>query len=201
MINNIEHLEFESKYRVEDYLLIEFKKLMNSIQEEKKFIYVEGPDTYYTHPNLDNGFGRYRKPSYGLDNGRSEFTVKVKPSGAKNNILREEVNWRVDGTSEESIDRLVSILGFKFNFSIYKSCQIFKFEDATLVFYTVYDTTDGQPSKADSFLEIEVCEEKIKTLTEKEAYSIIAKWEAVLAPLGIKANNRLKKSLYEIYKR
>jgi len=191
-------VEFETKYRIEPQVLTQFKELLDNTEGLKKFIYVEGPDVYYTKAE---GFARYRKASHGLDNNRAEVTLKVKPVGAKNNIIRKEVNWRVDETPKEAIAEGLMEMGFKFNFSIWKSCHIYNLEDATLVFYTVYDTTDGKSPKTDNFIEIEVCEELAPTLSESEAWQIIVKYEKLLEPLGITPQKRLRKSLFEMYKR
>ena len=73
-------------------------------------------------------------------------------------------------------------------------CHIYNFEDATLVFYTVKDG-----SKLDHFMEIEVREDM--EFTEDQAWAIIRKWEKELEPLGITAQNRLRKSLFDMYRR
>ncbi len=195
-----EFTEWETKYRVDHHLLFEFKQIVGQIPAIKEFLYIEGPDAYFINPSRD-GFARYRKPSFGLDNDRAELTVKFKPKDAKNNIIRKEINVRVDGTPENTVKELIQSMGYDFNFSIYKSCQIYKFVDATLVFYTVYDTTDGRPKNQDSFVEIEVDEEAIKEMTEDQAWSIISKYEKILEPVGITPQKRLKKSLFEMYKR
>lgn len=203
-INLDPNTEFECKYRVEPHVLVDFKKIVGSITELKSFLYVEGPDYYYSHPDFDErSFGRYRRPSFGLDGGRAEWTVKRFPKGAKNGIKRLEMNWRVDQTPEEDVKRGAEVMGFKHNFSIIKSCQIYKFDDATLVFYTVYDVTDtATSSKVDHFVEIEVSEPLIVAgLTEPQAWSIIEKYEKVLAPIGITAQKRLRKQLWDMYKR
>lgn len=191
--------EFETKYRVEPHQQSEFKRVVGTLPNLKKFIYVEGPDLYFIKSGED--FARYRKPSHGLDNDRSEVTWKTKPVGAKNNIKRTEVNWRVDGTPEEAILAGLELTGYKFNFSIEKNCHIYNLEDATLVFYTVFDTTDGKPSKMDTFVEIEIDEHLVSTLTEDQAMEIIEKYEKILEPLGLSAQRRLRKSLFEIYRR
>lgn len=200
-----QNTEFECKYRVEPHVLIEFKRIVEKLPDIKSFLYVEGPDFYYSHADYDeSSFGRYRRPSFGLDGGRAEWTVKFKPKGAKNSIKRIEVNWRVDQTPEDDVKRGAELMGFKLNFSITKNCQIYKFDDATLVFYTVYDTTEGATSqKVDHFCEIEVSEEKIykEGLTEDQAWAIIEKYEKILAPIGITPQKRLRKSLWDMYKR
>lgn len=200
-LKDLEYIEFETKYFMEEYQLLTFKKIVESIKEDKSFLYVEGKDFYYVKEDMPNSFARYRSADYGLDNGRSEVTIKTKPIAAKNNIKRQELNWRVDKTPEKTIMLGLETLGFKFNFSIWKSCHIIKLNDATLVFYTVYETTGGVFGQPKSFLEIEVSEEKISEMTEDQAWGIIEKYEKLLAPTGLTPQKRLKKSLFEMYRR
>lgn len=222
--------EFETKYRVEPATLTEFKTIADKLPNLLKFIYVEGPDTYYTNEHITKRFEefgetlsernkeafkslidetigqfppfmRYRRPSHGLDGDRKELTTKYKQSGSKNNIQREEKNIRVDKVDEETIMKFVSDLGYKTNFSIWKACHIYNLDDATIVWYQVHDTTTGKVSKVDYFVEIEVDEESISTKTEKEAWAIIEKYEKILESVGLSARSRLRKSLFEMYKR
>lgn len=222
--------EFETKYRVEPSSLTEFKTIADKLPNLLKFIYVEGPDTYYTNEHITKKleafsdtlseknkeafqqvvdetigafppFMRYRRPSHGLDGDRKELTTKYKQSGSKNNIQREEKNIRVDKVDEETIMKFVSDLGYKMNFSIWKACHIYNLSDATIVWYQVHDTTTGKVSKVDYFVEIEVDEESISTKTEKEAWAIIEKYEKILESVGLSARSRLRKSLFEMYKK
>lgn len=222
--------EFETKYRVDPSTLTEFKRIMDTLPNLEKFIYVEGPDTYYTNEHIYSQlasfilklpaaqrdayaellestvgqfppFMRYRRPSHGLDGDRKELTTKYKQDGSKNNVQREEKNIRVDKTDEETITKFVTDLGYKINFSIWKTCHIYNFDDATLVFYSVYDTTNGKASKMDNFVEIEVSEEKVHGMTEAQAWEIITKYEKALESVGLSAKTRLRKSLFEMYKR
>lgn len=194
------HVEVETKYRVEPQTMTEFKRIVSQMAGLEKFIYVEGPDYYFTNGKGDS-FIRYRRPSHGLDNGRSEITVKVKPEGAKNNIIRTEVNVRVDQTDEDAIRAFVGLMGYRPNFSILKTCHIYNLSDATLVFYSVYDTTDGKSSKVDSFVEIEVSEEHVQNMTEDQAWDIIKKYEKALEEVGVNPQKRIRKSLFEMYRR
>jgi hypothetical protein len=208
----LEHIEFETKYRVEDHQLIEFKQIVDGLAEEKKFLYVEGPDFYWTYPKWwfdnnpewdENGtFVRFRKPSYGLDGGSRQITWKYKPKDSKNNIQRIENNWDIkDKTEENVLLKQLECSGVKFNFSIVKNCHIYVIQDATLVFYTVYDTTDGKPKKADSFVEIEINENNMVNTTEDQAWLIISKYEKILENIGISAQKRMRKSLFAMYRR
>lgn len=191
--------EFESKYRLDPEFLIDFKKIVGNMPNLKKFVYVEGSDDYYVKP--DGSFARYRRAAHGTDGDRCEVTLKVKPEGAKNNIIRHEVNWRVDITPKEAIQAGLKLMGYTYNFSIYKTCHIYNLDDATLVFYTVFDTTDEKTRKTDTFCEIEVDEHLTSTLTENQAWDIISKYEKALERIGISPQRRLRKSLYELYVR
>lgn len=183
--------EFETKYRVEGDLVYAFKLLAAKL-EPKEFLYVESTDIYYVDANGD--FARYRT---GKDTPRAEVTWKVKPKDAVNNIKRLEVNWRTDGTPLEAIEAGIELRGFKRNFSIEKYVHIYVYEDVTLPFYTVID----EAGKTAHFIEIEVREDIMHRLTEAEAWEIIKKWEERLAPLGISAQKRLRKSLFELYRK
>lgn len=191
--------EFESKYRVEAHDLIAFKKLVEAVPDRTFFLQINGPDHYFIKDG-DN-FARYRKPDDIHENSRSEVTIKVKPEGAKNNVIRKEINWRVDNTPEDAIREGLALMGYTYNFSIYKTCYIYGFADATVVFYTVFDITKEKTTKGDTFVEIEVNEELVHTLTEQQAWDIIIKYEKLLAPLGLTPQKRLRKSLFEMYKR
>ena len=184
--------EIETKYRVESEKLHPFKALVEGLDGMDAFLYVQGPDVYYTKG--DDEFIRYRKADHGEDD-RSELTVKIK-TVEKNNIFRKEVNVRVDKNTPETIAEFASSLGFEYNFSIWKACHIYRFEDATLVFYSVRDEDKGSMAH---FIEIEVDEET--EYTESEAWDIIKKYEAILAPLGIEHRKRLRKSLFEMYRK
>lgn len=222
--------EFETKYRVEPHLVHDFKRIMESLPDLEKFIYVEGPDDYFTNEHIAKQFAdfadslkdkdkerlnelvattvglfppfmRYRRPSHGLDGNRQELTTKYQQEGVKNNVQREEKNIRVDNTAEDTVKSFVKDIGYKLNFSIWKTCHIYNFTDATLVFYSVYDTTNGKASKMDNFVEIEVDEDQVATMTEDQAWAVITKYEKAIEAIGINAKNRLRKSLFQMYRR
>lgn len=195
---NIEKLErfieFETKYRVEGEQVYAFKQIVEGLNKPYDFLYVQGPDYYFIRD--DDRFARYRKAEHG-DSNRAEVTFKIKPQGAKNNINRKEYNWRVDNTPFTEITEALEDQGYRFNFKIKKYCQIYKLDDVSLVFYTVKDDKD----KMDHFVEIELHESNIHTLTQDQAMEIIRKYEDILAPIGITYRNRLTKSIFELYKK
>src|SRR5271165_3108434 len=150
---SLEHIEFETKYRVENNIMLPFKLIVEKMPTFREFVYAEGPDEYFVK---DGVFARYRKEANKGPDARAELTIKIKPEGAKNNIIREEYNVRVDGTPRETIVKFLAALGFKHNFTVMKSCFIYRMEDATLVSYTVADITDGTLKNENHFVEIEV---------------------------------------------
>lgn len=184
-------LEIETKYDANDIERIKFKALMESLVP-KTFLYVEGTDVYYV--KQENDFLRYRMAARHLDDKRSELTFKKK-SVDKNNNVRTEVNLRVDINDPTLVAAFCEGLGYKRNFSVYKYCDIYFFEDANLVYYDV--VSDG--GIGGSFIEIEASEEI--GLTADQAWEVVQKYEKLLAPLGITAQKRKKLSLFEMYVR
>lgn len=188
--------EFETKYSSDIANLSNFKSIVEELPGLVEFIYAEGPDTYMT--KADGSFGRYRAAKYPQDTKYAQWTLKLKPVGAKNNISRLEYNWRVDGTPvQEILDGAVA-MGFTFNFKITKQCHIYRFADATLVFYSVKE--EGS-TKEDYYVEIEITEETVHELTEEQAWDIIRKYEKILEPVGVNAQKRLRRSLFEMYRK
>jgi len=186
---NLEYHEVEVKFRVDEKILNDWKQLVEGL-DGWKFIYVQSDDIYYTK---GNEFLRYR---FTAEDERAELTYKAKINEG-NNMIRKEINLRVDPNSPETVEAFSDCLGYKYNFKIGKYVHIYKFDDVTLPFYTVIDE-DG---KRDTFLEIEINEDTIHNLTEDECWTIIKKYEDILKPLGIVAQKRLRLSLFEMYRK
>ena len=184
--------ELETKYRVLGTDLFRFKEIVENLNEPYEFLYIQGPDYYFVRD--DSRFARYRKAD-GDKGGRAEVTFKLKPIGAKNNIARKEYNWRVDKTSFNEIYEGLEDQGYKFNFKITKMCHIYKFDGVTLVFYSVKD----DKNKLDHFIEIELEESTIHTMTMNQAMEKIRSYETLLASVGVSHRGRLNKSLFEMY--
>jgi adenylate cyclase class IV len=182
--------EFETKYEVDISLKEQFIAVME-LTDYTGEVFFSGPDHYYI--NDDGNFLRYRKGE--LDGNRAEVTMKKKTTHG-NNIIRQEVNWRVDSTPLETIAEGFGMLGYSFDFKIHKKGLIYLYKDANVVFYTV--KSDNHKDR--SFIEIELDEITIHNLTEEQAMERIRKYETILAPLGITYRNRLNKSLFEVYR-
>lgn len=188
-----QYLEIEVKFNADSIDRIKFKDIAKKLNP-KHFIYAESPDIYYTKGEAE--FIRYRMPMYntlGRENDkRAELTLKKKHT-VNNNIVRTEVNLRVDMNEPDLVNAFCVELGYKKNFVVYKMCDIYIYEDATLVYYTVEDE-DG---KYASFIEVEASEEA--NFTQEQGWEVVQKYEKFLLPLGITAQNRKKLSLFEMY--
>ena len=187
-----QYLEIECKYNADDIDRIAFKDLIKSFNP-KSFIYVESTDMYYVR--AENEFLRHRLPSENKLSGeenRSELTFKKKHL-EQNNWTRTEVNLRVDLNDPWLIAAFCEGLGYKKNFSIAKCCDIYFFDDADIVYYTVKDE-EGKYAK---FVEIEADENA--HMTPEQSWEVVLKYEKMLLPLGITAQKRKRLSLFEMY--
>ena len=186
------YFEIELKYNADDIDRMQFKDLVKSLNP-KSFIYVESEDVYYA--KSENEFLRYRKPSENKLSGeeeRAELTFKKKTTD-KNNWSRIEVNLRVDKNDSFLINAFCEGLGYKRNFSIVKSCDIYYMqENVDLVYYSVKD----ENNKYTYFIEIEAMEDC--SMTKEQSMELVQKYEKLLAPLGITAQKRKKLSLWEM---
>lgn len=186
-----EFLEIETKYRADKIDRLKFKEIGNSLNP-KSFLYVESDDTYFVKSETE--FLRYRDRDKNTKSKRTELTFKKKTKD-HNNLVRVEVNLRVDMNTPETVKAFAEGLGYQFNFRITKICDIYYYDDADIVYYSVRDE-DG---KYQSFMEIEVLEGH--ATSQEHAKQILTKYEKLLEPLGIVPQNRLRKSLFEMYRK
>jgi adenylate cyclase class IV len=181
------YTEFETKYRLKSDCLYKFKAICESLTPND-FIYAESDDKFFYRD--DNMFVRHRSSK----DGYSQLTLKKKLND-NNNINRIEYNVMLEKNYGEELLGMFKELGLNKTFTISKYAHIYNFNEATLAFYTVKNNDTVK-----HFAEIEVNEEIIGNLTEKQAWEIIRLYEDALVPLGIKPQSRLKLSLYEMYK-
>jgi adenylate cyclase class IV len=179
--------ELETKYYAENIGMDDFVKLVQPLNPE--WMMVSSYDDYFT--NEKDEFIRYRYHDH-----MGELTIKRKTVDANNNN-RVEVNIPTDGKSSTSIHAFVDLLGYKKNFSIFKTCKIAFLEKAVLVYYVVYDENLNEKKR---FIEVEA-KETYNWGSEEEAWATVVEYETMLAPLGITPKNRLKKSLFELFKK
>jgi adenylate cyclase class IV len=179
--------EIEYKYDGASMEMQKFVDLMETFPIKKKLM-VSSYDDYF----IDNSgnFIRYRHHP-----DRGELTIKRKLSD-KNNNERIEVNVPTAGDNLKAVTAFVDLLGYKHNFGIYKTCKIYWIDKVVMVYYVVYDKDLKELRR---FVEIEA-DEDLQWETEEQAWDEIAKYEKLLEPLGITPKNRLRKSLFEIFR-
>jgi len=179
--------EIETKYDAGNITVDEFHEVVKKLPIRKHLL-VSSFDDYFT--NSKGEFVRYRQHT-----GRGELTIKKKTSSSNNN-QRTEVNLETSGDNLEAVDAFLGLQGYKYNFGIYKTCDIFWTEKVDLVYYVVYDKNFTELRR---FIEIEA-DETLDWESEEEAWDEILKYEKMLEPLGITPQHRLRKSLFEVFK-
>jgi len=188
----VEDLELEYKYRADNIKLGDFLELMTALPKFR-LVVAASWDVYYMQAGNDASFQRYR-----MDRDRPELTKKVKVSDA-NNWRRVESDLPLDPAriTEEKVSFHVGLDGYKRNFKIFKHCSIFFTEDLNYVYYIVFDENMKECGR---FIEVEVNKDRVKHLGTG-AMEALRQGEQYLEKLGITAQNRLKKSLFELYRK
>ena len=202
-----EFTELEYKYRADDIGLKQFTDLMEELGYEKQLT-ISSWDIYYTNDSDD--FIRLRESP-----DSPEMTIKRKTTKS-NNWVRKEVDLPLSAQrwSRKGVEEFVALEGYSENFRIYKSCFIYWQEHINFVYYIVYDE---QMREQGRFVEVEHNKHNIEDTTyysgdvddlgnqminkHCNAKERIRISEKELNKLGITSKNRLKKSLFEMFRR
>lgn len=182
--------ELEFKYKADDISLQDFQKLMNTLAVTHKKD-VSSWDHYFTNTAEDE-FLRYREST------EPELTIKRKLN-KNNNWERIEVDLPINPkkVNMPTMTKFVSLLGYNNKKSIYKTCFITWLEYINFVYYIVYDADMKEKGR---FIEVEFNKDKLdSTLMDKGIEYHLKYGQEVLAKLGLTPQNRLKKSLFEIF--
>jgi len=179
--------EIEAKYNADSISLESFLAVVNGMKIKKKLV-VSSYDDYFT--KRDN-FIRYRHST-----DRGELTIKRKTS-ENNNFDRVEVNLGAEPDALAKVADFVELLGYKHDFTIYKTCHIYWFEKVDLVYYVVYDK---ELKELRRFIEIEALED-YPWESDESAWEEVLKYEKILESIGLSPQKRLKKSLFEIFRK
>lgn len=185
----MDHLEIEFKYNAKDIKREDFDKLCKSLNPKKELLVLpeDSCDYYFSKKNK---FMRFRKCKSSW-----ELTTKVKHDD-NNNKVRTEVNIKLgSGMSEGKARAFAEVFNLKPDFAIKKDVQVYWFDKIVLSHYTCIDEADN---KLDTFLEIE-CDESYPWKNIEEALAELGAWENTLSKLGINAQKRIRRSLFEIY--
>lgn len=181
--------EIEFKYDAKEIDMQKFMDYMETLSPKKKML-VSSYDDYFTDPN--GNFIRYR-----YTDGRGELTIKRKLND-KNNNERIEVNLETTGDNFKSVEAFVNLLNYQHNFGIYKTCKIYWIDNVVAVYYIVYNKKMEEVRR---FVEIEANED-LQWESEEQALNAVIHYEKLLEPvIGITSRNRLRKSLFEMFRK
>jgi adenylate cyclase class IV len=192
-----EFSELEFKYKADHIKLTDFISLINKLKYNKR-LDISSWDYYFVNKNLDS-FQRFRQSN------TPELTKKVKTSDG-NNWNRVEVDLPLDPEriTEAIVTKYVELDGYKFNFKIYKTCFIFILDYCNYVLYITYDENMAELGR---FVEVEINKDKVNYLnanyptigTQSGAEAFLKAQEKSLSEVGLSPQNRMKKSLYELF--
>lgn len=187
----VDTLEYEFKFRADDIKLTDFEALMETLPYNKKQL-ASSFDYYFVKEGSVDEFQRFRESE------KPELTKKVKTK-KENSWQRWESDLPLDPNriTYKQVEFHLGMDNYKFNFKIFKSCSIYWFDTVNIVHYTVFDEN---MEKKGSFLECELNKDQVLKLGDK-AMDELREWEQKLLPLGITPQNRLKRSLFELFRK
>lgn len=183
----MKYLEIETKYRADDINLDRFVDFCTE-KGPSEHVMASGWDHFYRNDRF-LGFARHRiGPDF------NQLTYKRKTS-EKDNFIREEDNLDLAMyTSRPQIESFLGKMGHKHARSIFKNCFIYKFPLYTMVYYVIYNESIREIGR---FIEIEMKEDH-SWKSADVAWEALVELERECKPLGIIAQARMRKSLYEL---
>ena len=183
--------EIEFKYRADNISLIDFTDFCVK-QGPASTIIASGYDHFYEKSDDSGSFCRLR---VGPDSNQLTFKRKTQDN---NNFVRTEHNIDLTPeTTREQIEALLAEFGYKYNTSLFKNCFVYKYDNYTGVYYIVYDTSMKELGR---FVELEMSE-TYGWSSEDEAYGQLVLIEKLCKSVGISPQCRVKRSLFELYKK
>lgn len=188
-----EFKELEHKYKADSVKLSDFIKLMGSMNPKVRKD-VSSWDYYYTNKTNEDEFMRFRQ-----SDNNPELTIKRKVK-TSNNWERIEVDLPLDDSRIKlnKVETFASLLNYSENFRIYKTCFIFWLENVNYVYYVVYNENMKEVGR---FIEVEVNKEQVPVLGVDKAVEELKAASQKLEEFGISAQNRLKLSLFEMFRK
>ena len=184
-------VEIEFKYNASEIDLPAFVALCTKLSP-KNFIGASGWDYFYENVKDPTAFGRLR---VGPDSNQLTFKRKL---ADKNNFVRTEHNIDLaNHVTKDQIEALVSEFGYKYNTQLFKNCHIYQFDRHIFVYYIVYDAAMKELGR---YVEIEMSEEH-PWENDQQALDALVELEKAMKPLGISPQSRIKRSLWEMFKK
>ncbi len=188
----MKYLEVEFKYKADNISLTSFTDFCKT-KKPTSVVIASGYDYFYENIDDPDAFCRHR---VGPDS--NQLTFKRKLSDV-NNFIRTERNVDLAASmSVEEISGLCDEFGYKYNTSIFKNCFVYKYDWYTFVYYICYDTDMIELGR---FVEIEMSEDHAWN-SEKEAWEELLLMEKICGKgLGVTAQSRIKRSLFEMFRK
>lgn len=184
--------ELELKYNADDVKYSEFLKFAEELKPIRR-LEIASWDIYYSgnRYKLPFEFLRFRQGD------PAQLTIKIKED-EKNNQNRFELDIDILGSVKGyMVDMFAKLIGFEENFRIYKDCMIFWYDKVDIVYYITYDKNKKEKGR---FIEIEA--DKTATFASKEeAWTYVKEMEQKMAAIGLAPANRLKRSMWEMFKK
>jgi len=184
-------LEIEFKYRANNISLDKFKEFCIS-KDPEVYEVISGYDHFFSSKLDKDCFYRHRIGSH-----TNQLTLKKK-TAKDNNFVRVEHN--IDLHSDTTLEQIRSMcedIGFQYNTSIFKTSFIYIYQWYIMAYYVVYDVNMLELGR---FIEIEIREDA-GIETEGEAWNELIVMERVCKNLGLMPKNRVKDSLFEIFRK
>jgi adenylate cyclase class IV len=184
--------EIEFKYNAEDIPLNKFKEFCEGRPNLHRYLHISGYDHFFHNTKSDDSFCRLR-----ISADQNQLTFKRK-TVSTNSYMRTEHNIDLLPTvTQDQIQALCAEFGYKHNTSIFKACFVYKYDYYTLVYYICYNL---EMKEAGRYIEIEM-DEDYKWSNEDHAWGELVTMERLCRPLGINAQGRIKRSLFELFKK
>ena len=183
----MEFKEIEFKYDAKEIDINQFHIILQELQPTK-YESISSYDDFFTNNSGD--FIRYR-----YNETNQELTIKRKLCKYNNNE-RIEVNLQILPQDSSVIKTFVNLIGYNFNFRIFKDALIYWIDNVVICYYIVYNEKMEEMNR---FIEIEA-NESMHFENELEAMNTIKLYETKLKNIGINPKKRLRKSLFELYR-
>jgi len=187
----MKHKEIETKYRADEMSFTEFEQFITALKPVNT-IRASGYDYFYCSPAAPASFARHRVgPEF------NQLTFKRKLSDT-NNYIRDEHNILLD--MKVKIDQVAALLkefGYTHNSTIFKNVFVYNFDKYNFVYYVCYTP---ELKELGRFVEVEMSEEHPWD-NEDQAWALLREIEGSLRPLGITPQHRMRKSLFEMFKK
>lgn len=184
-------LEIETKYRAGEVKLSDFKAFCEA-KDPRSYKVVSGSDYFYSNTKDSDSFWRHR---VGPDSNQITFKRKTADT---NNFVRVEHNieLRKDMTVE-AVAAMLKEFAYTYNTEIFKNCFIYKYEYYTIVLYICYDK---DMKELERFIELEM-QEDYDWKNVDEAWNALIVLEKTAKDIGITSRNRVRSSLFELFRK